>query len=433
MKNYKLLIPVALVLVFAVSIYMTFDRNLEKTQAYTEALKAARESAAMEVWVDAEKYYQEALQYDDSIGMYLEIGNMYLEFGQIKKALDWGETMTDKYPRKPEGYEYLFDLYLEREDYAACNTLYDKFRKLGLQSERVEEGEQAILYQFFFTGEYRDVSEFSSGYCAVSKQELWGYVNETGASSISGVYSEAGAFYDDVAPVIDEDEEVYYIDTKGNRKKVVLGVDSIQQLGMYANELAPVLHDGVWGFYRVTGEVLCDGFEEVTAFREGIALVCKDGKWSIIGTNGEAVSDETYDGCVTDARGVAYRFGRIFVEKDFQYELLNGAGEKVTEERFEAADVFRDDTCAAVKKDGRWGFIDLDGNVVIEPKYEAARSFSNGLAAVRYAGKWGFIDLNGNMVIETQFDDAKDFTGSGSVFVKENETWKLLRLYSANH
>lgn len=54
---------------------------------------------------------------------------------------------------------------------------------------------------------------------------------------------------------------------------------------------------------------------------------------------------------------------------------------------------------AAVKKEGKWGYIDTEGNVVIQPKYDGANSFSEGLAAVQTNGKWGYIDTTGNVVI----------------------------------
>lgn len=51
-----------------------------------------------------------------------------------------------------------------------------------------------------------------------------------------------------------------------------------------------------------------------------------------------------------------------------------------------------------------WGYIDVSGKVVIQPKYERARSFSGGLAAVRQDGKWGFINQSGELIISFSFD-----------------------------
>jgi len=40
----------------------------------------------------------------------------------------------------------------------------------------------------------------------------------------------------------------------------------------------------------------------------------------------------------------------------------------------------------------------------VEPIFEWAESFHDGLALVKTGGKWGFIDNTGKMVIEPQFD-----------------------------
>ena len=43
------------------------------------------------------------------------------------------------------------------------------------------------------------------------------------------------------------------------------------------------------------------------------------------------------------------------------------------------------------------GFIDPQGQWVIEPKYEQAEPFSQGMAAVKENGKWGYIFRQGRM------------------------------------
>ncbi|BAY76156.1 serine/threonine protein kinase [Nostoc linckia NIES-25] len=47
---------------------------------------------------------------------------------------------------------------------------------------------------------------------------------------------------------------------------------------------------------------------------------------------------------------------------------------------------------------------------VIEPKYDEAYDFSEGLARVKVDGKWGYIDRIGSFVIQPQFDEAEDFS-----------------------
>lgn len=67
---------------------------------------------------------------------------------------------------------------------------------------------------------------------------------------------------------------------------------------------------------------------------------------------------------------------------------------------------------AAVKDaaSGMWGYIDVDGQMHIDPAYGAASRFSNGYAAVRFkwGEPWGLINSSGTQVIPARF------TGLGS-------------------
>jgi hypothetical protein len=57
-----------------------------------------------------------------------------------------------------------------------------------------------------------------------------------------------------------------------------------------------------------------------------------------------------------------------------------------------------------VRVNGKAGFIDRTGTVVIEPKYEDAYDFSEGLAPIKVDGKWGFINESGRTIVEPRFD-----------------------------
>src|SRR5262245_20990264 len=71
-------------------------------------------------------------------------------------------------------------------------------------------------------------------------------------------------------------------------------------------------------------------------------------------------------------------------------------------------------TLLHVVENGRWGYVDKNGNRVINPQFERAESFSSGLAAVRL-GKWGYIDYSGKIAINPQFDRATSFSDGVAV------------------
>lgn len=73
-----------------------------------------------------------------------------------------------------------------------------------------------------------------------------------------------------------------------------------------------------------------------------------------------------------------------------------------------------------------FGYKDTKGNVVIQPKYNEAHYFSEGLAAVNIGqdknglgGKWGFIDVNGKEVVPIIYNYVYDFK-DGKVNVELN-------------
>lgn len=67
--------------------------------------------------------------------------------------------------------------------------------------------------------------------------------------------------------------------------------------------------------------------------------------------------------------------------------------------KYDLADGFSEGR-AAVKKGKKWGYIDINGNEVVEFKYDEAWRFTEGRAAVKKGKKWGYIDKDGNGIGE---------------------------------
>jgi WG containing repeat len=62
-----------------------------------------------------------------------------------------------------------------------------------------------------------------------------------------------------------------------------------------------------------------------------------------------------------------------------------------------------------VMENGRGGFIDRNGTVVIPLCFQAVGDFSEGLAPFERDGRWGFLDSSGNIVIQPVFPWAEEF------------------------
>ena len=64
---------------------------------------------------------------------------------------------------------------------------------------------------------------------------------------------------------------------------------------------------------------------------------------------------------------------------------------------------------AAVCKDGRWGYINTSGAIVIPCQFEDVGDFHEGFAKVSNDNGYGFINTQGEIVVPCQFYDASDF------------------------
>ncbi|MBN2412464.1 WG repeat-containing protein [candidate division KSB1 bacterium] len=87
----------------------------------------------------------------------------------------------------------------------------------------------------------------------------------------------------------------------------------------------------------------------------------------------------------------------------------------------------------------KFGYFNIYGKIVIPPRFDFARPFSNGLAAVceggenrqegehtyRYGGKWGFVNKSGQIIVPLQYDEVKDFR-DGHARVRSGEEWKTM-------
>lgn len=86
-----------------------------------------------------------------------------------------------------------------------------------------------------------------------------------------------------------------------------------------------------------------------------------------------------------------------------------GSEQARTPQQFEVAHRFSEGL-AGVRINGRYGFIDANGKVVIAPQFEAIGPFTGDHAEVHIEGRSGAIDRTGRLVVPAQFDRLVPFT-----------------------
>ena len=90
-------------------------------------------------------------------------------------------------------------------------------------------------------------------------------------------------------------------------------------------------------------------------------------------------------------------FISIFSESEKKF--FNKEGKEV-----DKTEVYSSNTLFSKFKDGKWGFTDKNGNMIVEEKYDKVTEFNEyGFASVQKDGKWGSIDKEGKEVVEPTY------------------------------
>lgn len=435
MKNYRYLVPIALVVIFVLSFFSLYSGKAEEQAEYEGYLNQARSYREQGIYVDALASYKLALEVKPSVELYLEVSDLYKEHEMNRLNADLAEDLLSMYPNDVRVYELAMDIYIQQRDYSEAFKLMTTAEKRSLKSEKLDATIAAVEYQFFFKTDYENVGVYSGGMCPVQIGDKWGYIDLYVNQSVAAKYVKVGPFSatDGIAPVVDSEGNAYFIDTDGYKKKVVLNVENIQELGLIENDLFRLYNGTYWGFYQTDGTHVFGEYEAVSNIGNGVAAVMNGGDWKLVDRTGADLTGKTYAAVAMDEKELVYRNDRCFVSDGAVWYLIDTTGKVCSSDTYEDARLFNDGTYAAVKINGKWGFVDKDGKVCIEAQYEDARSFSNGFAAVKTDGLWGFIDMNGEMVIAPAFLDSKDFTSRGTVYVLTGDEWELLVLYKYNH
>ena len=437
MKNkYRSLVPICLVVLMAVSIYSMVSAASSKEKEIDELLNKASSCAQQGLYDKSASYYSSIIEKDNRIDYYLNVIDMYYDAEQYEACSKWCEKALTSFPKDARSYDRMIRVCLQQKAYSDAYTTLDDFDGRRLTSETIEKYRSDMEYLFYVdTLSYDDVTSYSSEYVGFNNKGKWGLATVKGSSKVKAQFKQIGYFANGLVAVLDDSNTWYYMDENGeyayNISNSVGG--EITDVGLYNNDLFPVCKDGKYGFYDISFTKKLGDYDFAGSFSGGIAAVKQGDQWHIINTQGEDVTKETYESVVLDGRGVCCQNDRLFVKSQDDYIMINSAGERVGTESFDDAKLFSNGEYAAVMQGELWGFLNHDGAITLEPRYENALSFSMGLAAVCENELWGYIDTTGNTIVDLEYKECRSFASTGTAYVKSDTNWALIKLYKYNH
>lgn len=127
---------------------------------------------------------------------------------------------------------------------------------------------------------------------------------------------------------------------------------------------------------------------------EGLKISVRNEKYGFVNENGNLAIGYNFDFATDFYENISV------VTVDNQMGCINPRGKYIVELGvYDSISEFSDGL-ALVKKDGKYGYIDVTGKEVIPVKYRQAGEFSEGYAFTKSGNDEGYIDKNGKLVIK---------------------------------
>lgn len=118
-------------------------------------------------------------------------------------------------------------------------------------------------------------------------------------------------------------------------------------------------------------------------------------------TNTSEIYNKNLEKVITQVNAHIYikdNYIEVASDNDIQYTDLDGNLK-------EAKDIFTNNTIFAKRQDGKWGYVDKDGNTVVDFKYDLTTNINEyGFGAIKLDGKWGVINSSGQIIKEPTYE-----------------------------
>ncbi len=427
--NYKIkrvLLLLLIVLLNAVLWKMLISRESDyelQEQIYNEAKKKLEDK----VYVGAIPLLEDAITFDTDKTKEIEevTKDTYLKFldkrDYRKKYVDLSLYQIER-DQDVDVYKDLSEFYFligEKED--ALDLLASGISITG-NEELVQIFENnRYEYELSRYG-YDEVTSIYGPTITVKINGKWGLAKYSGQLLIPAIYDNIST-YSNGAVIVEKDDEIFAVNL--NNYRMALLHSEAEHFGNLMENRVPIKTKDGWTFGNSKLTVGKTYFEEVLSFSNGYAPAKKNGKWGFIDYNFAWFIEPIYDEIIVDELGKGYAQNAFFVRKGKEVKLIVDGIEINTV--FEDARPFNNSLYAAVKRNGKWGFINTTGEDVIPFEYEDALSYSDGLAAIKKDDMWGYISPYGEMAIKPTFEDAKSF-GRGSAPVFVDSSWRMIKL-----
>lgn len=339
-------------------------------------------------------------------------------------------------------------------------------------------------YRPFITVDSASLYQYLEPWIIIKNNGKYGAFHEYGEQVLPPVYDEISTFY---THLLARKGQEYFIYDRGNRETAFIGVFASARIAKNGQVIAQLADSSYALPLSPTPDhrfqSLADPGPDAIVSQEptGFGLINREGEYildpiideinHLEGTYYFAKNEREYlliDALSTDADIRYNSFHRISIEEEVIVEYIHGKLRRIMKNDGILLDIlgmdsvrkinnhynvhFKNATTGLLNSQGKWevrptavaslllpgyeglfgakmgaqfGYVDAEGNTVIDSEYDQVEPFSEGLAAVKSDSKWGYINSNNGLSIPHTYDWAGPFT-HGVAIVKENRGTHLI-------
>lgn len=270
--------------------------------------------------------------------------------------------------------------------------------------------------------EYNKINQLFS----IQKSSKQGVVNIQGKQVIPVEYDSILFSAETINAVKDGQVEIF--NKEGKKQENTKYVSRIQTQN--ENYIITIDEQGKYGVINKNDDILIkNNYQYIEYAFSKYFIVTNNGKVGILNDEGKAEVDFKYDiiqrientntmQAIDSATStvdiydenskvsVSMESASVYTENDYikilsntDRKYVNNSGKVLSNK-----EIFTSNTLFASSVDGKWGFVDKDGKVVVEHKYDMVTEFNSyGFAGVKVNDVWGVVDRSGNVIVEPSY------------------------------
>lgn len=280
---------------------------------------------------------------------------------------------------------------------------------------------------------YEEISNLGKdnkeGYIVKDETGLYGIIDYSKNSVLENKYQEIEKVYGNDLYVVSQDGKQKLI-RKSGEEILTKGFEQITAILKEKDKGVIYISNGKYGIMSLDGtNILKAQYDNLIEAKENIFIATKNGKQGIIDINGEEKVPFNYTSIIYDEKGDIYiaeneQFNSDIMNNQFEIKQSGILIENNTEDGYfelrkddkyvyynfkfeekEVKDILNKNTLFLDKKDNKYGYVDKNGNVVVEYIYDDATEQNEyGYAAVKKDGKWGAINKKGEVIQEPTYN-----------------------------